>query len=75
MKVSEFDNSYVLLTDSQDVDAVLQSIGSDSTWLDYGFLLVKEEGGDYKEVWESWYSIPLPHRPLERLYPKEKKDD
>ena len=57
-KAEEFEDEegYILLTDSQDIEATAESIGQDLT--DYALLFVKIGEGKYLEVWGSESSVP-----------------
>lgn len=64
-KAEEFGEGYILLMDSQDIEATAESIGQDLT--DYGSLFVKVGEGGYSEVWGSEGLIPWLWRKYERI--------
>lgn len=64
-KAEEFGEGYILLTDSQDIEATAESIDQDLT--DYASLFVKLGEGEYSEIWGSEGLIPWLWREYERI--------
>lgn len=63
----EFGNDYHLITNSQDIEAIIQYTGMDSTDTE-GSLMVLESDGDYEEVWWSIYETPGMYTPYHLAY-------
>lgn len=61
------DPELLLVTDSQDVRAVKDTIGFPA--LEYDGFFVKVENGDYSEVWGFLGTIPYVWKHAERLRP------
>ena len=55
-KGESFGDAYILLNDSQEIEATAQSIGQDLT--DYSSLFVLLGEGEYLEIWGSEYLVP-----------------
>jgi len=54
----EFDDSYNLVTDSQEIEYIMSSYVLPCDWDKYGSLFVKASHGDYTEVWGSGHTVP-----------------
>ncbi len=63
----EFDEPYILITDSQDVNAVLESIGKQDLREEYPDLFVLVGEREYLEVWGSPRLVPLLTTRVERI--------
>lgn len=66
-KVHELDGAYVLLTDSQEVRAVLETIGAPHLEEAYPALFVLVGEGEYLEVWGCFRAVPRLEDWAERL--------
>jgi len=53
----ESDPDLMLLSDSQDIQAVADYLGNPD-WFDYGCLFVKVDDGDYSEIYGCESSVP-----------------
>lgn len=56
----EDNGELILLTDSQDIDAVKEYLGNPD-WFDYGCLFVKIGEGDYEEIYGCESNVPYNH--------------
>lgn len=63
----ELDEPYILITDSQDVNAVLESIGRQDLREEYPALFVLVGKEEYLEVWGSPRLVPLLTTRVERI--------
>lgn len=63
----ELDEPYILITNSQDVEAVLESIGRQDLREEYPALFVLVGEGEYLEVWGSPRLVPLLTTRVERI--------
>ena len=57
-EAGKFGPEYVLITDSQEILAVCESIGKGKAAREFGFLYVLLGEGEYTEVWASEQSVP-----------------
>lgn len=63
-------NAFELLTNSQDVAAVLTDLGVSE---DYGALFVQVADGEYTEIWGCESDVPHLTQAVYRLYPLERE--
>jgi hypothetical protein len=56
MTVAQLDNSYTLVTDSQEIATVAEHLNEDLS--DYGCLFVQMIDGDYGKIYGCTYSTP-----------------
>ncbi|MCX7740594.1 MAG: hypothetical protein N2047_06175 [Meiothermus sp.] len=71
MQVADLqDDRYMLLSDLQDRQPVLESLGLEDELLEWPHLLVWVEDGEYREVWGCRFTPPLLSDPVVRLYPR-----
>lgn len=71
MQVADLqDDRYMLLSDLQDRQPVLESLGLEDELLEWPHLLVWVEDGEYREVWGCRFTPPLLADPAVRLHPK-----
>ncbi len=64
------DSRYMLLSDLQDRQPVLESLGLEDELPEWPHLLVWAEDGEYREVWGCRFTPPLLSDPAVRLYPR-----
>lgn len=62
--VSDVPDDYTLVTDSQEITAIMDHIGSDEQ---VGILFVKTANGDYTDVLATWGCVPMHHKPVRRI--------
>lgn len=67
----EHNQSIVLLTDSQDMQSVLDSIGQSGDIQYYGSLLVEAGKGEYISIYGCPSSVPRLTSSVDKLYPVE----
>ena len=74
-RIGQFGDGYVIMSDSQDMQAVFDSIGYqnmtmdeyDNPQWDYGCVIVKVGDGEYLEVWATESSVPYVWSIADRL--------
>ena len=67
--IKDFGDDYILVQDSQEIEAILDHIGAKEISPRPCSLFVKLDDGDYAEVWECPF-IPYMMEYAFRLYPK-----
>jgi hypothetical protein len=69
--VTAFSMEYILLTNSQDIEPILENdVDKSYDVIDYdniGSLFVLMGEGEYREVWASTYSVPWNHLEYTRI--------
>jgi hypothetical protein len=68
MLVRDVPDDYILVSDSQDITATLESIGYDGDPSDYGCLFVLVGDGDYVHVYGCESNVPYLSYSLDHLY-------
>jgi hypothetical protein len=66
-----FGDEFALVTDSQEIEAVLSALPTHGDVADWGCLFVKATDGDYAEVWAMESAVPWLGGTLYRLYQRE----
>ena len=64
-EVSEIPLEYKLITDSQEIEKILNDIG---IYLDFGCLFVLTGDGDYISIYGCEYSVPLLDHKVSAIY-------
>lgn len=67
VKVSDLDERYMLVSDSQDRQAVLESLGLGEEASEWPYFFVWVENGEILEVWGCYF--PWLDAPVELLFP------
>jgi len=63
---SDFDETYHLATDSQEVISTLKNVGVRD--MEFGSLFILEKKHSILEVWGSWHNVPYNYVRYELLY-------
>jgi hypothetical protein len=65
-KVSEFDENYVLITNSQDIKEIKELVAPFAEDYDGFFAII--EDGDYKEIWGFEGTVPFTWKTAYKVY-------
>jgi hypothetical protein len=67
MTIEDMGNHLQLITDSQDIDAVLESLGRTDLREEVGLLFVEVLDGEYGAVYYCEYTVPRLHYPVNQI--------